>query len=60
MTFHFGGEFALDQISHTGELFFPRWGWKHSRSKILRIPLVGVSVVSTGGSGKNVLDPVIC
>lgn len=40
------------------EPFFPRWRWKHSRNKIPRIPLVGVSVVSTEESGKNVLGHV--
>lgn len=37
-------------VSHTKGAF-PRWGWKHSGNKILRILLVRVSIVSTEGNG---------
>lgn len=41
------------------EPFLPRWGWKRSRDKILSITLDGVSIVSTEGSGKNVLGTIV-
>lgn len=59
VSFHLGGEFALDHFSHTRRAF-PQWGWKHSRNKIPGVPLVGVGIVSTEESGKNVLGCVSC
>lgn len=61
VTFRFGREFALDHFSHTRGAFLSKVGeWKHSRNKIPRIPVVGISIAGTEGSAKNVLSPATC